>query len=176
MEEGFTNFTFTPPNLFVRDNKTIHCGNTEVQLLHFGPGHTDADLVVFFPGEKILVTGDLLLGEKTIPVIHRIHGGNILNMIAILDKIKQMAASARTLVPGHGTYTGIGVIDDQKQYLTQLINQVRTAQKEGLKLKDAKGKIKMEPYQNHWLFEWAHQGNIETAWQQTGGRGPKSPQ
>jgi len=162
--EGFDGFKFTPPTLFVRESKTILCGKTEIRLLHFGPGHTDADLVVHFPHEKIVVTGDLVLGQNTIPVIHRIHGGNIINTVSILDQLKKIANTGTTLVPGHGTYTGIEVINDQRQYLTQLLDRVKAAQKKGLDLKTARKEIKMERFKNHWLYEMMHQGNVETAW------------
>ncbi len=164
MLEGFDGFKFTPPTLFVKESRTILCGKTEIRLLHFGPGHTDADMAVHFPGEKILVTGDLVLGQNTIPVIHRIHGGNIINMVSILDQLGKIANTGTTLVPGHGAYTGIEVINDQRQYLTQLLNRVNAAQKKGLDLKTARKEIKMERYKNHWLYEMMHQGNVETAW------------
>jgi glyoxylase-like metal-dependent hydrolase (beta-lactamase superfamily II) len=167
--EGFENFKFTPPTLFIKESKTIHSGNTEIRLLYFGPGHTDADIVVHFPREKILVAGDLVLGDKTIPVVHRIHGGNIINLISILDQIKKIAKTGTTIVSGHGQYTGIEALKNQETYLKQLISEIKRAQKSGLDIKAAKEKILMPAYRNHWLYEMAHQGNIETAWHQVGG-------
>ncbi|MBN1274364.1 MAG: MBL fold metallo-hydrolase [Candidatus Aminicenantes bacterium] len=165
MLEGFEDFTFTPPNLFFSENLSINAGDIPIELMYFGPGHTDADLVVLFPEEKILITGDLVLGEKTIPVVHaQLHGGSLTNLIKILEQIEKLTIRYPTVVAGHGTYTGPEVIQDQKAYLNKLIKTVQKARESGLSLEEAKKTITMDEYRDYWLYEFAHQGNIETAW------------
>jgi len=50
----------TPPNLTLTDRMTLHRGGREIQLMFLGRGHTGGDVVVYLPGERVLVTGDLL--------------------------------------------------------------------------------------------------------------------
>ena len=39
---------------------TLFRGGREIQILYFGRGHTDTDVVVYLPKEKIVCTGDLM--------------------------------------------------------------------------------------------------------------------
>ncbi len=48
------------PTITVTDRMTIVHGNREVQIFFPGKAHTDGDLVVWMPRERILATGDLL--------------------------------------------------------------------------------------------------------------------
>jgi glyoxylase-like metal-dependent hydrolase (beta-lactamase superfamily II) len=127
---------------------------------------TSAGLVVLFPEEKIMVTGDLVLGESSLPVIHRDSGGSISNLISILDQLKGFAGKYTIIVPGHGTYTGPAVIQDQEAYLKELQRAVRDARKSALDLEQAKKNISMSEYRDHWLYEFVHQANIETMWRE----------
>jgi glyoxylase-like metal-dependent hydrolase (beta-lactamase superfamily II) len=38
----------------------LHLAGAVVRLLHFGPAHTNGDVVVFFPAEKVAFVGDLV--------------------------------------------------------------------------------------------------------------------
>ena len=44
----------------VRRTMTLLRGGREMQLLYLGRGHTDTDVVVFLPKERIVCTGDLM--------------------------------------------------------------------------------------------------------------------
>src|ERR1700704_4714731 len=50
----------TPPGVTLDRKMTLFRGGREIQLLYFGRGHTDTDVVVFLPKEKIVCTGDLM--------------------------------------------------------------------------------------------------------------------
>jgi glyoxylase-like metal-dependent hydrolase (beta-lactamase superfamily II) len=50
-----------PTTTFDR-SMTIRRGGTTVQLLWLGRGHTDGDVVVYLPNEKVVVTGDAVHG------------------------------------------------------------------------------------------------------------------
>src|SRR5262245_40356735 len=50
----------TVPNLTFSDSITITRGGREMQIKYLGRGHTDTDVVVFLPKERIVATGDLM--------------------------------------------------------------------------------------------------------------------
>jgi glyoxylase-like metal-dependent hydrolase (beta-lactamase superfamily II) len=50
----------TPPNQTFKDTMTLHLGGREIRLLYLGRGHTDTDVVVFLPRERIVASGDLM--------------------------------------------------------------------------------------------------------------------
>jgi glyoxylase-like metal-dependent hydrolase (beta-lactamase superfamily II) len=55
----------TPPNVTFTDRLTIFSGDREIQLIHPGRGHSDTDVLVYLPKEKVIMTGDFWEGDRT---------------------------------------------------------------------------------------------------------------
>ena len=60
--EAQEEIVFTPPTQTLRDKMTLYRGGREIQLLFFGRAHTGGDLAIYLPEEKIVFTGDMMLG------------------------------------------------------------------------------------------------------------------
>jgi len=69
-----------------------------VEIHHFGPAHTDGDLVVFFPEEKAAFVGDLLFFGRD-PLIHLHKNGTFRGLIATLKGL--LALDAEIYLSGH---------------------------------------------------------------------------
>ena len=50
----------TPPNSTLSRDMTLYRGGREIQIRFFGRAHTDGDIVVFLPRERIVATGDMI--------------------------------------------------------------------------------------------------------------------
>ncbi|MDZ4804369.1 MAG: MBL fold metallo-hydrolase [Candidatus Eisenbacteria bacterium] len=85
-------FTLTLPTVTFSDRLVLHRGERTIELHHFGEGVTRGDAVVWLPGEKIVVTGDLLNGPFPFT------SGD--GWLASLGQIRGLSPSM--LVPGHG--------------------------------------------------------------------------
>ena len=55
----------TPPNVTFDDHMTIFRGDREIRLIHPGRGHSDTDILVYLPREKVIMTGDFFEGPAT---------------------------------------------------------------------------------------------------------------
>ncbi len=82
-----------------------------IELYHFGPAHTDGDIVVVFPGKGVAYMGGLFPSKAT-PVIDTENGGS---GVAFPDTLAKAVAEIRgvsRVVTGHGqppvTYAGRG--------------------------------------------------------------------
>lgn len=86
----------TWPTMTFTGKMTLWLGKLEVQLLQLGRGHTKGDTVVWLPGEKTLLSGDLVEFDAT-P-----YAGDAYfqDWPKTLDKIGALKPSA--LVPGRG--------------------------------------------------------------------------
>ncbi len=86
----------TWPTMTFTGKMTLWLGKLEVQLLQLGRGHTKGDTVVWLPGEKTLLSGDLVEFDAT-P-----YAGDAYfqDWPATLDKIAALNPAA--LVPGRG--------------------------------------------------------------------------
>ena len=166
---GFTDFVFTPPDIYIESDATISLGEISIEILYFGPGHTDADLVIFVPREKLMVTGDLLLGTGYIPTVHHTSGGSPANLLSILDGLLEMSGRVEYVVPGHGQIITLSAVAEQRDYLLALREAVVESRNRGLTLDQAKAEIVLHEYTNYMIYDLAHAANIEAVWHELEG-------
>jgi cyclase len=90
------------PTKTVAKDETMTIDGVQVRLLHWAPAHTSGDLTVYFPAQRVVFAGDLLVtdfplaGTQIHPELH----GSVAGWI---ESMKQMLAlNADTFVSGHG--------------------------------------------------------------------------
>jgi glyoxylase-like metal-dependent hydrolase (beta-lactamase superfamily II) len=90
-----------PPTEVVADKRTLHLGNTEIQILNIGRGHTGGDLVAYLPESKVIFLGELYL-RYVFPAMITAYPSE---WVETIRKAQSMDVS--WYVPGHGF-----VVDD----------------------------------------------------------------
>ena len=113
---------------------------------------------------KLLITGDLVLGPKYIPIVHGAYGGDCKNLERILEYISTMGHCCEMLIPGHGPICGLAAVQEQRDYLQALREGVSNSRRLGLNLEETKSSLQLEPFRNHIFYEFAHANNIESFW------------
>ena len=116
------------PTLTFDSALSLRSGEFEVQVLHLGRGNTGGDVVVFVPGEGVLITGDLLT--------HPVPAGAEAFIVEWVETMRRVRAlGARVLVPGHGPvmrdYTYFDLVDE---LLQRVVAQARGAVDAGTSL------------------------------------------
>ena len=86
------------PDIRVEDGAVIKVGGFHVQCLHT-PGHTAGHLCFYVPEEKVLFSGDNVLGVGTAAISPPPHG-DMGQYVASLRRMKEVDADL--LLPGHG--------------------------------------------------------------------------
>ncbi len=125
---------FAPRTTFSQDRE-LDIGGVTVNLVHFGPGHTDNDIVVFLPASNILHTGDLLF-HKRHPFVDRNGGGNTRAWQQALGKAAAMCNDKTVVIPGHGEPTDATGLRAQVAYFDTMRGIVAKAKAEGRSRKD----------------------------------------
>ena len=87
-----------PPRIVFTQEQDVFLGGKEVRARYFGRGHTNGDVMIYFPALKVLHTGDLVAGNS--PLIDYGGGGSLLEWTATLDEALKMDFD--TVIPGHG--------------------------------------------------------------------------
>lgn len=105
---------FAPTLTFEADD-TLDAGGTLVKLHHFGPGHTDNDLIVHVPSLNLIHTGDLLFHQRH-PYIDLDGGASTTGWLASLAKIIAMCDAKTVVIPGHGEITDVEGLKAQVGY------------------------------------------------------------
>ena len=89
------------PTKVVKDREEALIDGVPMVLLHTAPAHTDGDLAVYLPAQRIVFAGDLLTPAiGPYPGIHLDKHGSSLGWIASMKAI--LALDADLYVPGHG--------------------------------------------------------------------------
>ncbi|MSR12692.1 MAG: MBL fold metallo-hydrolase [Gammaproteobacteria bacterium] len=110
---------FTPPNTTLRETMTLYRGGREIQLHFLGRAHTGGDLVIYLPEEKIVFTGDMMLGG-----ISYLGDGYVSEWADTLQALKQLDFDL--ILPGHGPgIRDLSRIDSVQAYYTDLTEEVR---------------------------------------------------
>lgn len=129
-----------------------------VEFLHLGWAHTPGDGFVWLPHERVLCTGDAAVNGPR----NKLLDAWIANWPKVLDRA--MALHPRYVFPGHGPMGGPEILTGQRDFLLQLMADVRKETAKGLK-PDAMH-IQITGPAAHWVpskaAEW--QQDISTAY------------
>lgn len=106
------------PNETFSQQLSLYLGAAEVQLLYFGPAHTNGDAVVYIPSEKLAIVGDLVFVGRD-PLIHRQKGGSSFGLVSVLKSLSGL--DAELYLSGHSEPV-------DKQAIAALIAQVEQKQ------------------------------------------------
>ncbi len=88
------------PKVAVDSGLVLHFNGEEIRLIHFPGAHTDGDLVVFFTGSRVVVTGDLyvpLLGPCDLA-----NGCRWNDYVAGIRRLVTLVPAGAVIFPGHG--------------------------------------------------------------------------
>jgi glyoxylase-like metal-dependent hydrolase (beta-lactamase superfamily II) len=160
------------PTLTFERRLILRQGARRVELLWLGRGHTDADLVVYLPQDKVLMSGDLL--HTWTPYMGDSYPWE---WIGTLDRLRKL--DFETVIPGHGDVLhGKAQCDLWKQYLRDLMGETMEAYKQGATLAAAQKTVaaKLEAkYAGKFpdTFPKDVLRNIEKAYQVASGRVPE---
>ncbi len=57
-----TGIRWQQPDVLIEADTTIRLGDTEVNILSVAPAHSDSDLLLWLPKEKVVFCGDVVFG------------------------------------------------------------------------------------------------------------------
>jgi glyoxylase-like metal-dependent hydrolase (beta-lactamase superfamily II) len=89
------------PTILVGDSTTFLFAGDTIHVDHYGPGHTDGDVSVYFEKADVLALGDTFWNGNY-PFIDNQDGGNINDAIKWADKAIERTTDKTIVIPGHG--------------------------------------------------------------------------
>ncbi len=127
-----------PPTLLVSDEIHLIGGGPPVRVMH-APGHTDGDLVVFLPGEKVLITGDLV---DDLPFGGHGSPSQWLETLRELERLE-----FDWMIPGHGSIRrGPDHLILIRRMVEAIVEQVDEAVAAGLDLEATQARVDLEEF------------------------------
>jgi len=149
MEEAFEeeNLREFLPNKTFRKKMDLYMGSEKIELIYFYPAHTNGDIVVFFPEQKVAFLGDLIFLNRD-PLVHKHKNGNSFGLAQTLKRILELEAD--TFIHGHGEIA-------QKQDIQKLVASLEDRQekiknliKKGKSLEEVKKEFGIDQGQSRW--------------------------
>jgi cyclase len=113
----------------------LHRHSRTVEILWLGRAHTDGDLFVFLPAEKVLVTGDVLHGWT--PTMRDSYPYEWIQTLDAAEKL-----DFEYVIGGHGeVMRGKQKFELWKQYFRDLLELTTTAYVDGATMEEAKKRV-----------------------------------
>jgi glyoxylase-like metal-dependent hydrolase (beta-lactamase superfamily II) len=130
---------YLPKRTFT-DRMSLGAGSGQIDLYHFGPGHTNGDAFVVYPSLRVMQTGDMF-PWKDAPFIDRANGGSGLEYPNTLAKALAGVTNVDTIVPGHMPVTTRSAMEQYQQFMTDLVAAVREVKDNGRTVEQAVASI-----------------------------------
>lgn len=117
-----------PARIVFTDETSVFLGGKEVRARYFGRGHTNGDIVIYFPAQRVVHMGDLMAGVT--PLIDYPGGGSVVEWIKTVDAA-MAALEFEKVIPGHGTVTNRAGLRTYRDNVEKLRTEVSTLVRQG---------------------------------------------
>jgi glyoxylase-like metal-dependent hydrolase (beta-lactamase superfamily II) len=141
----------------------INLGGEAINLIYPEPAHTNCNILVLFPRQKVLHMGDMFF-NKSLPYIDYQNGASTANWIKQLTKIESWDVT--TVIPGHGPLSDKEGLKKQIAYLTFLRQAVTNELQKGSGLEAMKTAIILPAEYKNWQFQSVFPSNIEAVYRE----------
>ena len=130
------------PNVTLEERITLYRGEREIQLVFCGRAHTGGDVVVFLPNERLVFTGDMMVGGPSY-----LGDGYVDEWPAALDNLA--ALEFDLILPGHGDkLTDRALIGHVQDFYRALWAQVADARAQGKSIGDAAAAVDLRSFED----------------------------
>ena len=128
------------PDRTYNDQLTLGSGADRIELYHFGPGHTNGDTFILYPGLRVLQMGDMFPWRDA-PFLDRSNGGSGVEFPETLQKLIDNVDGFDTVIPGHIPVTTPDSLQEYQRFTADLLAAVRQAIVDGQTAEQAAASI-----------------------------------
>lgn len=124
-----------PPDVTMNEKMTLFRGSREIQIVFVGRAHTGGDVVVYFPQDRLVFTGDILFGGPSF-----LGDGYVDEWPRTLENLK--ALDFDIVVPGHGPpFTDLSAIEKSEEHYRVLWKRTAEMHAAGVPAEEVAGAI-----------------------------------
>jgi glyoxylase-like metal-dependent hydrolase (beta-lactamase superfamily II) len=121
------------PTILVDDSITFIFERDTIHVDHYGPGHTDGDLSVYFEKADVSALGDTFWNGHY-PFIDNQDGGNINGAIKWADRAIERTTDKTIVIPGHGPVGTRAQLTEFRDMLVTVRDNVAALKRQGKSL------------------------------------------
>jgi len=120
------------PQVTFADQAQVFLGGKEVDAYYNGRGHTNGDVVIYFPALKVLHTGDLFTtnGQGNVAPLVDYNGmGSAIEWTKTLDGVLKLDFD--TVIPGHGPISKRADLEKYRAGFERMQTSIRNLSRQG---------------------------------------------
>jgi glyoxylase-like metal-dependent hydrolase (beta-lactamase superfamily II) len=152
----FKNVKLVKPDIVVKDKETLKIANKDYVNIVMTPAHTNSDLVLYSPSEKVAFVGDLVFKDR-VPFVGD-QNASSKNWLNVLEKLKSM--DSKVMYNGHNNPLDKSAIDFTYEYIKFLREEISRMKDEGLSYDEIKEKLQNVKWKKYLQFDVFHDKNI----------------
>jgi glyoxylase-like metal-dependent hydrolase (beta-lactamase superfamily II) len=122
------------PTIAFEQTMKLYRRDREIHLLHLGRAHTEGDVFVYLPKEKVVITGDAMIGWTPY-----MGDGYPEDWAGTLDRLAQLDFTY--IIMGHGDLTGREWLNAFRSYVYDMVEAVRQEVATGATLDEVKQRV-----------------------------------
>jgi glyoxylase-like metal-dependent hydrolase (beta-lactamase superfamily II) len=135
------------PNETFDSRMSVYSGEFRIDLLYFGPAHTDGGIVILVPEDKVAIVGDLFFKGQD-PLIHMNKNGNSFGLVNVLGRIAEL--DMQTYLSGHAEPVAKAEVEELRKRIIDSQKQVKALVEEGKTLDEVKKSLGVSTEQGRW--------------------------
>jgi glyoxylase-like metal-dependent hydrolase (beta-lactamase superfamily II) len=167
-------FAITPPQVTFNDRMTWDLGDLTLKMYFFGRAHSGTDIFIYIPEEGILLTGDIFLDRRWLPLFAGQPELDIPKWIEVLHTVLDGPDKLARIIPGHLDLWTPEKLDLWRDYIVDLWSGLQKAKAEGLSFEEAAARLPLgEKYyylkengHSEARIQEFHRANLEAFWSQ----------
>jgi glyoxylase-like metal-dependent hydrolase (beta-lactamase superfamily II) len=137
------------PKTTYKDKLSIGRGKDEIDLYHFGAGHTNGDSFVVFPALRTMHVGDMF-AWKALPLIDTMNGGSAVAHAQTLGKTVATIKNVDTIITGHTPLATWNELKEYADFSREFVAWAQEEMKAGKTVEQAAGEYKVpEKYKGY---------------------------
>jgi glyoxylase-like metal-dependent hydrolase (beta-lactamase superfamily II) len=125
------------PDITFENRLTLHFNNENVELRYMPEGHTDTDIIIWFPESRIVHLGDIFR-HKRLPYLDVVGGATVQGFIKNLKTLVSEIPDDYTIIPGHGTLATKVDFDNYCQRFFDAVQHIQNLIDQGKSLEEVK--------------------------------------
>jgi glyoxylase-like metal-dependent hydrolase (beta-lactamase superfamily II) len=167
-------FVITPPRITFNDRMTWDLGDITLKMYFFGRAHSGTDIFIHIPEEGLLLTGDIFLDRRWLPLFAGQPELDVPKWIEVLHAVLDGPDKLTKVIPGHLDLWTPEKLDLWRDYIVDLWDGLNKAKAEGLGFDELAARF---PLGEKYLYlrenghtdvriQEFHRANLEAFWSQ----------
>ncbi len=172
------------PSLTFADEHTLDCGDLQLELVYFGKGHSNSDILIYVPQERLLVVGSVVYQRAHLPEIaEETTLQDIHRFMAVLDRFIPEEVKIDHVIPSHSVPLVKSDLVPVRDYYQRMLTGMQAARREGLTLEQTRQRLALWPnfpaLRDRPPGVWSHgfhERNLNNLWRILTQEQPQPPQ